>query len=140
VLEQGQAVFAVFGFDGLAGELDPRPFQQQQRTAEVGDGVAQFGVLDTVERLFELLGFLFKGGLLLLVAGRTATGQQQCRTQADAGPRGTHIHHLEFSCPTSLSRVDGLDTSRKTLLQMPLRSVFSRSQVLGSGWYTHRHF
>jgi hypothetical protein len=36
-----------------------RPLQQQQRAAEVGDGVAQLGVLDAVQGLFELRGFLF---------------------------------------------------------------------------------
>ena len=44
VLEQGQAVFAVFGFDGLAGEFEACPFQQQQRAAEVGVGVTGVAV------------------------------------------------------------------------------------------------
>ncbi len=96
MLEQGQAVFAVFGFDGLAGELDARALQQQQRAAQVGDGIAQLGILDAVQRLFELCGFLFEGRLLLLFFGGAAAGHQQRRAQAESGQRGSHIHHLSF--------------------------------------------
>jgi len=80
MLEQSQGVFAVLGLDGLAGELDLRALEQQQGTAEVGDGVAQLGVLDAVEGLFELRGLLFERGLFFFIIRRATARQQQRRT------------------------------------------------------------
>ena len=67
VVEQCQIVCGVFGFNRLVLQLEPRPLQQQQRPAKVGDGIFEWLVFDSVQVLFELGGSFFQAGERVLV-------------------------------------------------------------------------
>ena len=69
VFEQGHGIFTVLGFDRLALEFELGALKQQQRAAEIGHGVLEFRILDSVQRLLELRDLVFETGMRLPIAG-----------------------------------------------------------------------
>jgi len=118
VLEQGQVVVAVFGFDRLAVEFDLRPLQKQQRPAEVGDGLSEFRVLDGVQ------GFSNCAALSSRLACFFSSLGEQPLQISSVRPRprqakGNRKSIFQSSCPMSVSGGNGFDTSRKAARKNP---------------------